>query len=222
MDLQMPEMNGIEASHAIRERERQNSQFPNYSPRIIIIAMTASAMVGDRERCLAAGMDDYVSKPVRPEDLRIAVEKWGPKAAGATPGVEIVELKPTTDMQTNTSEVPPVDLDRLMEFSDGTPESLRELVNLYLDQTRKQLDQIREAIQVGNANEVRRVAHSSAGASATCGMTGLAPILRQLEHLGAEGKLETTAALCEQCDREFARITTVLLALLPAQLATQP
>jgi CheY-like chemotaxis protein len=222
MDLQMPEMNGLEATQVIRDRERQNSQFPNYAPHIIIIAMTASAMVGDREKCLAAGMDDYVSKPVRPDDLRVAVEKWGLQATNKMSApTATTELNPTTTMQPETHSQPPVDMDRLMEFSDGTPESLRELINLYLTQTRKQLDELRAAVKAGDAGEVRRVAHSSAGASATCGMQCLAPLLRQLEHLGAEGKLDGTLALCDQCDSEFGRITVALNALLPAPATTQ-
>src|SRR3974390_963075 len=102
--------------------------------------MTASAMQGDREKCLAAGMDDYIAKPVRPEDVRKTIEAWAPKAL----------QKPATE-PTNTANAPaaqtpvgdnssgpeggPVDMDRLMEFTDGSPDNLRELVELYLSQT---------------------------------------------------------------------------------------
>jgi DNA-binding response OmpR family regulator len=77
MDVMMPEMGGLEATAAIRERQQSPSQFPNYKSPIIIVAMTASAMQGDREKCLAAGMDDYLAKPVRLEDIRSIVERWG-------------------------------------------------------------------------------------------------------------------------------------------------
>ena len=77
MDVMMPEMDGLEATRLIRERQKQPAQFPNYKSPIIIVAMTASAMQGDREKCLAAGMDDYVAKPVRLEDVRTIVERWG-------------------------------------------------------------------------------------------------------------------------------------------------
>jgi CheY-like chemotaxis protein len=86
MDVMMPEMGGFEATRIIRERQSQQSQFPNYKSSIIIIAMTASAMQGDREKCLAAGMDDYLAKPVRLEDVRAVVERWAP-LAGKTDAV---------------------------------------------------------------------------------------------------------------------------------------
>src|SRR5262249_36867415 len=83
MDVMMPEMGGLEATRLIRQRQNQKSQFPNYKSSIIIVAMTANAMQGDREKCLAAGMDDYIAKPVRLEDVRAIVERWGPMAAMA-------------------------------------------------------------------------------------------------------------------------------------------
>ncbi len=85
MDVMMPEMGGLEATRLIRERQKQPSQFPNYKSSLIIVAMTASAMQGDREKCLAAGMDDYLAKPVRLEDVRAIVERWGAAAAKAEP-----------------------------------------------------------------------------------------------------------------------------------------
>ena len=87
MDVMMPEMDGLEATAQIRERQKQPSQHPQYKSPIIIVAMTASAMHGDREKCLAAGMDDYVAKPVRLEEVRTIVERWGEGAARAEPEV---------------------------------------------------------------------------------------------------------------------------------------
>ena len=81
MDVMMPEMDGLQATRAIRERQRDQAKYPNYKSPIIIVAMTANAMQGDREKCLAAGMDDYLAKPVRPEDVRASVERWGVMAA---------------------------------------------------------------------------------------------------------------------------------------------
>ena len=125
---------------------------------------------------------------------------------------------------TNQPEPPPaVDVERLMEFSDGTAESLRELINLYLDQTRKQLDQLQLAVKTSNAPEVRRIAHSSAGASATCGMITMAPLLRELEHLGVQEQLDGAADLTAKCEQEFARVREKLESLLanPPHLAQQ-
>ena len=227
MDLQMPEMNGLEATQVIRERQAQSSQFPNFTPPVIIVAMTASAMVGDRDKCLASGMDDYVSKPVRPEDVRVAIEKWGGQIQGlqigTANGTESTPVTRIVPMPNQPELPPPVDVERLMEFSDGTTESLRELINLYLDQTRKQLDQLQSAVATRNAPEVRRIAHSSAGASATCGMITMAPLLRELEHLGVQEKLDGAAELTAKCEQEYARVREKLQSLLsaPTQLAPQ-
>src|SRR5208282_3950766 len=98
---------------------------------------------------------------------------------------------------------PPVDMDRLNSMIDGDMDSLRELTELYLKQTTQQLAQLEAAVRAQNADEVRRVAHSCAGASATLGMTRLVPMLRDLEKQGATGTLTTAAQLCENAAREF-------------------
>ena len=77
MDCQMPGMDGFEATRAIRQRESETD-----SPHVPIVAMTASAVVGDRERCLAAGMDDYVAKPLNLDDLRRVIQRWGSNSSG--------------------------------------------------------------------------------------------------------------------------------------------
>ena len=105
---------------------------------------------------------------------------------------------------------------RLLDFTDGNPENLRELITLYLTQTDLQLEQLDAAVRAGDAAEVRRLAHSSAGASATCGMAKLVTLLRELEHQGMEQKLTSAPQVTQQASREFARIK----AFLEAYLAT--
>jgi CheY-like chemotaxis protein len=216
MDVMMPEMGGYEATQAIRARQKQNSQFPNYKSSIIIVAMTANAMQGDRAKCLAAGMDDYIAKPVRPEDMRIMVERWGEVAAQAaaqTPaadGAEAVAPAASQPAAPAPAEEPPVDMERLLDFTDGNPESLRELVTLYLDQTTEQVEQLQAAISDNLPQDVRRLAHSCAGASATCGIRHLVPLLRELERQGFEGKLTNAAELGEQIGRELSRVRQFL------------
>ena len=222
MDVMMPGMDGLEATRAIRERQRQRR--PNYPPSLVIVAMTASAMNGDREKCLAAGMDDYLAKPVRLEDIRNVIERWGPKVAAnlAEPAPAAADCrasdpggKPPTPAASGNV---PVDMDRLLEFTDGNPDSLRELITLYLEQTTEQLEQLGAAVEAGQAGEVRRLAHSCAGASATCGMRDLVPLLRELERQGAEGALRDADKLFQRADREFRRIQ----AFLQSHLACQP
>jgi CheY-like chemotaxis protein len=225
MDVMMPEMGGLEATRLIRERQRHNSQFPNYKSSIIIVAMTASAMKGDREKCLAAGMDDYIAKPVRLEDVRNILERWGNVATKPEIAEPRAVAQPSPDMNggshtTPTSrEEPPVDMERLLEFTDGSKDSLRELVTLYLSQTAEQLEKLEGAIGASLPGEVRRLAHSCAGASATCGMRRLVPILRELERLGLEASLSGAPELCQSAKHEFQCIRTFLDAYLASQAA---
>jgi len=105
---------------------------------------------------------------------------------------------------------PAVDMERLMEFTDGNSESLRELVSLYLNQTTGQLEQLEAAVKANQPADARRIAHSCAGASATCGVNRLVPLLRELERQGLEGKLTSGAELMDQITKEFARVRAVL------------
>jgi len=233
MDVMMPEMGGLEATRLIRQRQKQRSQFPNYKPSIIVVAMTANAMQGDREKCLAAGMDDYIAKPVRLEDIRTIVERWGAIASGVdvNGSANPAEARPQTNATVAQQGQPvtppvnaPVDMERMIEFTDGSADNLRELITLYLDQTTEQMEQLDAAVAAGSATEVRRIAHSCAGASSTCGMRELVPLLRELERQGFEGKLINAAQLCEQAGREFARIRAFLVAYMAghADLVSKP
>jgi CheY-like chemotaxis protein len=219
MDVQMPEMGGLEATREIRQRQQQRSNFPNFKSSIIIVAMTASAMTGDREKCLNAGMDDYVAKPVRLEDLRAIIERWGAIAAVAEPVAALRVQRATAAMAEPDGSNSPVDMDRLNEFTEGNLESFKELANLYLAQTTDQLEHLEAAVANANALEVRRISHSCAGASATCGMRFLVPILRQLERESAEGNLANSQTLCEQSLAEFARIRQFLEESMATQAA---
>ncbi|HYT59424.1 MAG TPA: response regulator [Haliangiales bacterium] len=223
MDVQMPEMNGLEATRQIRERENDLAGGPGPKSRIIIIAMTANAMTGDREKCLTAGMDDYLSKPVRPEAVQATLERWGPRVkrpstrsgtatvrreTGAKPNVAAPTLPSPAPKE--EKEEPPVDIDRLVEMAGGDAAGVRELIDLYLNQTVEQLRGLKAAIESTAVPEVERIAHKAAGASATCGMNSIVPSLRELERQGREGKLSNAPALAEQASKELERIRCFL------------
>jgi signal transduction histidine kinase/HPt (histidine-containing phosphotransfer) domain-containing protein len=214
MDLMMPEMDGLEATRNIRERQKNSTAHPNYTGRIIIIAMTAHAMQSDREKCLDAGMDDYLSKPIRPGDIRGMIEKW------ALPGNPPVEIKiaSASKIETPAAE-PPVEMDRLNDLTDGNADSLRELVEMYFKQTNGQFEQIEAALRAGKADEVRRVAHSCAGASATLGMMRLGQLMRDMEKEGAAGALTNATKICEDAVCEYSAVKK-FLATLPGLAAT--
>jgi signal transduction histidine kinase/HPt (histidine-containing phosphotransfer) domain-containing protein/BarA-like signal transduction histidine kinase len=213
MDVMMPEMGGLEATRGIRARQKDSANHPNYGGRIIIAAMTAHAMQSDREKCLAAGMDDYLAKPIRPADLRSIIEKW------ATPST-MAETKPAPAPQIETAAAgPPVELDRLNSLTDNNQDSLRELVELYCRQTTRQLAQLEAAIAANQPAEVRRVAHSCAGSSATLGMMRLGQLMHRLEKEGTAGALTDAPTICQDAQREYQSVKQ-FLATLPGLAAT--
>jgi two-component system sensor histidine kinase/response regulator len=205
MDVMMPELDGHEATRLLRKRQALGTH-KMYPPRIVVVAVTAHAMQGDREKCIASGMDDYLSKPVRPKDVRDMIERWGatilleitPSPLAALPALPVVE------------DATPVDMARMLDLTDGNDDSLRELVEMYLKQTNKQFEQMQTAIRTADAGTLRHIAHSCAGASATLGMVRLAPRLRELEKIGASGTLTGAGELCETAAHEYGRIREFL------------
>jgi CheY-like chemotaxis protein/HPt (histidine-containing phosphotransfer) domain-containing protein len=202
MDVMMPELDGLEATRLLRKRQMIGG-YHNYQSRIIVVAMTAHAMQGDREKCIAAGMDDYLAKPVRPRDVREMLERWGGKLLTESKPAAVPPVEgPGTE--------PPVDMDRMKDLTDGNADGLCELVEMFLKQTHKQFEQMQAAIRDGKADEVRRVAHSCAGASATLGMTHLVPKLRELERLAGTGSLPGAEAVCQSAQQEYVRVQEFL------------
>jgi CheY-like chemotaxis protein len=223
MDVQMPEMDGLEATRRIRQWEQGRAAAQPGAPRTIIIAMTANAMAGDREACLTAGMDDYIAKPVRPETLSAALEHWGKQvgrkadtafAVKPLPAAQKADALPPVSPPAASaapSSDSPVDLGRMTELAGGSLDGLRELVELYCRQTISQFTALQQAIQSGNAAELKRVAHSCGGASATCGILALVPLLRELERLGHEGRVAEAPSALARAQAEFGRLKDFLL-----------
>ena len=121
---------------------------------------------------------------------------------------------PKADAPAPAVEELPVEMDRLNELTDSDAASIRELVDLFFKQTTQQLAQLEAAVRANKADDVRRVAHSCVGASATLGMTRFVPLLRELEKQGASGALTTAAQVYEDAAREFKLIQNFLAAQL--------
>jgi len=215
MDVMMPEMDGLEATRAIRKFQKEGGH-ANFSFRIVIVAMTAQAMQGDREKCLESGMDDYLAKPIRPKDVRAIIERWSPELI---PAANPPEPPPVAEVPPDGEELP-VEMDRLLDLGGGSPESLRELVELYFTQTTGQLAQLETAVRANQPEAVRHVAHSCAGASATLGMKRLVPLLRELERQGKAGQLANAEQLYHDVVREFKR-TQDFLAKQPGLMTAE-
>jgi CheY-like chemotaxis protein/HPt (histidine-containing phosphotransfer) domain-containing protein len=190
MDCQMPEMDGYEATAEIRRREGQTKH-------TMIVAMTANALQGDREKCIAAGMDDYISKPVKPEALAQVLERVFAGSSGDKEGAS-GEAKEVS---------PPVDMARLRE---AMGDELFDILDIYLAQMSENLEKLTAAIEDGNAGELDSIAHNCAGTSANCGMVAVVQPLRELERMGREGSLAGAEALGRQVVSEFQRVKVFL------------
>jgi two-component system, sensor histidine kinase and response regulator len=183
MDVQMPEMDGLAATGAIREAEKSTgSHLP-------IFAMTAHAMKGDRESCLQAGMDGYLAKPVRFSDL----EQTLATLSSGNPSLKEAALAP---FSWNRAEA----LGRL----GGDEDLLRELCQIFLEESPKILRKLRQALAEGDAGAVMRAAHSLKGEVGYLGAGGASQAARQLEDMGRENKLVTAPETLILLEREIA------------------
>ena len=186
MDVQMPEMDGFEATAAVREWEKTNGEH------VPIIAMTAHAMKGDREHCLAVGMDAYVSKPIRAGDLEEAVTQ----AMAASK-----RLSATGDTSAPGGGV--IEEASLLAGLDGNRKLLRDLAQLFIANCPQQLSEIKAAIQLGDAERLRRAAHTLKGSVGNFAVKGAFETANQLETLGKEGNLHAAQAACVALEGEL-------------------
>ncbi len=222
MDVQMPEMDGLEAT-----REVRRSFNPDLQPRIV--ALTADAMKEDRERCLAAGMDDYVSKPIQVNELISALNKTpqsmfdGPMLFPGKKSVEPEEHPPSKDQVENISEsetgeahpsAQAIDASALERLRDTLGQQadilLPTLVKSFMDDGTRLLNEAIQALQQKNAQDLRRAAHTLKSNGATFGAMMLSSVAKQLEQLGREGQFEGAAELIERAGREFVKAKTEL------------
>jgi two-component system sensor histidine kinase/response regulator len=200
MDVQMPEMDGYEATAEIRRREEKGRRTP-------IIAMTANAMQGDRERALKMGMVDYVSKPVKPEELKAALERWTSRdEEGETPdGTSAPESAGT--YATPADSVDYSVLEGLRELQDvGEPDVLEELVGMFLKDATNHLGTLKKAAEEGDEQSVQRTAHSLKGSCGNMGATKMEALCGELEHMGRSRNFVAASARIPLLEVEFGRV----------------
>ncbi len=197
MDVQMPEMDGLETASAIRAREKAVG---GHMP---IIAMTAYAMSGDREKCLAAGMDAYLSKPIRPNELFKLIAELVPAVTSEQPAPE----KPTSHVANDL-----IDWKRALEHMRGDSELLRELIGIFLAELPKWLGELREAIAKGDFEQVRRTAHTLKGSVATFAADKVHAATLFLETMAREGRLDDGAKTLADIETELELLHPLLKA----------
>ncbi|MDQ6656019.1 MAG: response regulator [Verrucomicrobiota bacterium] len=201
MDCQMPQLDGYEATRRIRQLEQERSAPFDWKAPVHIIAMTANAMEGDREKCLTAGMNDYLSKPVRRADLKAALDRFVE--------VEPIAAAPNAPAPESIVEETLVDLDQLRDVADDEPERLKRLIDLYVTEAGLMVDGLHAAIETNSSGDVARLAHKLVGSSLTCGVEAFTKPLRELERLGKAGDLAGAPALIDDVRYKFPRVQNV-------------
>ena len=206
MDVQMPEMDGFEATHRIRRPESAV-----LSHDIPVVAMTAHAMAGDRESCLEAGMDDYVSKPIDPRVLAEVIARW--LSATPTSRPRPTPIRPVAaEPPAEQTDVPTYDHDGVLERLMGDESLVREVISMFLEDTPRQMDALARALQAGDATAVRRLAHTVKGAAGNVGAQVVQAAALRLEQASESGDMKETGAArtaLEQAMLEFSRLFLV-------------
>jgi len=214
MDVQMPEMDGLEATMAIREFERTTGR---HTP---IVALTARALAGDRERCLVAGMDAHITKPFEPRELDEVIQRLIPSVGDAdvrNPSSAIQNEAATADclidptpLARRLTEQPAVDRASLDARVEGDVELLSELIDLFLDTTPRLISDIESAIALQNTDAVQHSAHALKGAMLSIGATQAAHAALQLETMEPAGEIQEAEELLNTLLREFNRLQSEL------------
>jgi two-component system, sensor histidine kinase and response regulator len=198
MDVQMPEMNGWEATKEIRDRERSTGE------RIPIIAMTAHAMKGDDERCFAAGMDDYLTKPIRTEDLTATLEKLGNRKNARQAHREPAKLPHETEA---------IDLASALERLGGDRVLYDELVEVFKKECPTFAAEMRGAVEARDLKALERSAHTLRGAASNLGAVALSEAALELERLARSEELDSAASQLQILQKEIERLLSELEAL---------
>ena len=218
MDCQMPELDGYQATQAIRRLESESGEKP-----IPIIAVTANALSGDREKCLSAGMNSYLSKPFTGEQLYQALSKYLGR-------VETSPLQVVKDHKAEESNAPdskhakqPIDpsvLDALIELQQvGSPDLVNQVVQAYLESSRELSAKLHAAIDSADAEGVVASAHSLKSSSANVGALNLTDMCKTLETAGLDGDLSAASEHQRHVQREFERVIEALTLRMEAAVA---
>ena len=194
MDCQMPTLDGYGATARIRAYEKSVDW-----PRTPVVALTANALEGDREQCLQAGMDAYLSKPFTQNQLRRVLESC--------------EAAPSQAPVARGTVLDPRALEQIRALAQpGAPDLVEKIIALYLDSSQSLTAKIRAAVAASDANALREAAHALKSSSANVGATGLVEIARQLELLGRDANIDAASQLVEPMFQEYQRVVSALQA----------
>ena len=211
MDCQMPVMDGYQATSIIRQRTTNSLRH------LPIIALTANAMDGDRDKCLAAGMDDFLSKPYSPVQLEAVLLRWLPAGVSA-PGREAVTPEPVVEATPGVNRPSTLNMQFLDQFRVLDPQGglslVKQVMRVYLDSSPALVRQCEMASIAGDAEGLSRAAHSLKSASANVGAEQLSELFRRIEALGREKQMEQATPLLSQALDAYAAAVADINALV--------
>jgi len=208
MDCHMPVMDGYEASVAIRALNR--------TPRVPIVALTANVMEGNRERCLAAGMDDFLAKPYSLAQLEATLQRWM-SAASAPTGAATAVATPPVKAATETQAPPAIDHGVIAQFRELDPDGgsalAARILDIYAESSGGVFAELEQSMSAGDGERLRRAAHSLKSSSGNVGARQLAALFKEFELLGKENRLDEAHAQLDALRAEYARALDSIRAL---------
>lgn len=215
MDCQMPVLNGFETTRKIRDQE---SKVNNHA--IPIIAMTANALQGDRNRCIASGMDDYISKPVRASKVQQMLEQWLPDSHHqfAAQDIEIDEMITQQPSETEPFQVGKIqqgavtvfDYIAMSERLMGDKELISTVAEVFLSDIPGQIEQLQLLVKTGDVEQIAGLAHKIKGASANVGGMALSESAFKMEQAGKVGDLDTIRQRMFELTQSFVELKTAM------------
>ena len=203
MDCQMPEVDGFSATRIIRKSELTTGKH------LPIVAMTANAMQGDRETCLAVGMDDYISKPIRLDHLREILNRW---TRGEDNNERIdIEGGESEEVENDSLDMEIIGGIRMLQI-EGEPDFLTELIDIYIQDSAGLLEKIKEALANQDGPGLRKASHALKGSSMNLGASKLASICQDMESAALANSLEDGPEILDRLEREYLRVWQALSA----------
>jgi CheY-like chemotaxis protein/HPt (histidine-containing phosphotransfer) domain-containing protein len=207
MDCEMPVMDGLEATRLIRQREKQQGR-----PRATIVALTAHAADQDRSRCLEAGMDDYLGKPFRMQDLSRMMEKWRVRISALDSAASSQGFQSYSGPPENVTEnyLDRNSLDNIRSLGPNGPRMLSTVIGIYLNDSPILIDRLNETFDAADVEGVVKAAHALKSASAGLGATTLAVMCKQVEDSARGNSMDGAGTLISRIRLEYGRVKEAL------------
>lgn len=228
MDCQMPVLDGYEATRIIREKEKS---LPEYDKRVPIVAITAHAMEGAREKCISAGMDDYMTKPFTLEQLSVILKKWLTEEVFRVNEKELIKsdlvskvakeseifLKTAENKTTNKEVKPesPVDWETMKTIMGGKVSLMKQVIEIYLNDSLKHIKKLRDSGEKSDVPAMKSAAHGFKSGSANVGAKELSRLCGELEIKAGDNSVEDASIIIGHIVKEYGKVRTALEEGLP-------